>query len=257
MSGSTIARPAPHKRVARLPAGGAAVLRKETALVRVALGVVALHVLDDSLLEPNRGTAATDHLAGGLVPSLLLVVAIVFYPRLRPGARAAVALSGGFVGVLVGTEAIHYTMTVGPSGDDFTGLLAVPAGLLSLGVGAVTLWRSRRRDDGLWWRYLRRLLLAAGLYVIATVLLMPISVAYILTHAARSTVPAADLGAPYEEVAVPHGRWSPASRLVHPLTQRRRGDLVSRPRVVTVTRKTTRPSRLWRAAFRSARRGPE
>ena len=200
MSGSTIARPAPHKRVARLPAGGAAVLRKETALVRVALGVVALHVLDDSLLEPNRGTAATDHLAGGLVPSLLLVVAIVFYPRLRPGARAAVALSGGFVGVLVGTEAIHYTMTVGPSADDFTGLLAVPAGLLSLGVGAVTLWRSRRRDDGLWWRYLRRLLLAAGLYVIATVLLMPISVAYILTHAARSTVPAADLGAPYEEV---------------------------------------------------------
>ena len=150
MSDPKIARPAPHQRVARLPAGGAAVLRKETALVRAALGVVTLHVLDDSLLEPNRGTAATDHLAGGLVPALLLVLAIVFYPRLRAGARAAIALGGGFVGVWVPSEAIHYTMTVGPSGDDFSGLLAVPAGLLLLGIGVVTLWLSRRRDDSRW-----------------------------------------------------------------------------------------------------------
>ena len=39
---------------------------------------------------------------------------------------------------------IHYTRAVGPSGDDYTGLLSIPAGLLLLGLGAVTLWSSRK-----------------------------------------------------------------------------------------------------------------
>ena len=51
------------------------------------------------------------------------------YPRLRAGARAAIALLAGFFGVLAGTEAVHYTREVGPSGDDYTGLLSIPAGL--------------------------------------------------------------------------------------------------------------------------------
>ena len=55
--------------------------------------------------------------------SALLVAAIVFYPRLRAGARATIALLAGFFGVLVGIEAVHYTRAVGPSGDDYTGLL--------------------------------------------------------------------------------------------------------------------------------------
>jgi dienelactone hydrolase len=176
-------------------------MRTETGLVRIGLGVVALHVLDDSFFQPNPGTSAGDHLLGGLVPFVLLVAAIALYPRLRAGARATVALGGAFFGVLVGTEAVYYTREVGPSGDDFTGLLSVAAGLLLAGVAAVTLWRSRRRDDSLWWRYPRRLLYLGATYVIATAVLVPVSLAYVVTHVSRVHVPAPQLGTAHEDVA--------------------------------------------------------
>jgi dienelactone hydrolase len=174
--------------------------RSEVALVRLALGVVALHVVDDNFLQPNPGTTAADHLVSGLVPLALLALVAAFYGRLRAGARGASALLLGVLGVLAGTEAGYYTTAVGPSGDDFTGLLAIPAGLLLLGVGAVTLWRSRRRDDRRWWRYTRRLLFVAGALALTSAVLFPLSIAYVATHVARPHVPAAALGAPYEEI---------------------------------------------------------
>jgi dienelactone hydrolase len=189
----------PHVLPSRLSAAATAI-RNEAALARVALGVVALHVVDDNWLQPNPGTTAGDHLLGGLVPLLLLVAAIAFYPRLRAGVRASIALSGAFFAGLVSTEAIHYARAVGPSGDDYTGLLCIPACLLLLGIGVRTLWTSRRRDDSRWWRYPRRVLLTAGAAVIAGVVLFPLSIAYVVTHALRAHVPAADLGAPYENV---------------------------------------------------------
>ncbi|HEX6725669.1 MAG TPA: alpha/beta fold hydrolase [Gaiella sp.] len=175
-------------------------LRSEVRVARLAIGVVALHVVDDNFLQPNPGTSAVDHLVSGLVPLALLVGAGVFYGRLRSGARAVTALLAGFFGVLGGIEAVHYTREVGPSGDDYTGLLSLLAGLLLIGVGALTLWRSRRRDDRLWWRYGRRALLVVGAAVVAMVVLFPVAIAYVVTHAARAEVPAADLGAPFEEV---------------------------------------------------------
>jgi len=64
----------------------------------------------------------------------------------------------------------------------------------------VTLWRSRRTDDRLWWRYLRRLMLVAGTLCAAVAVIFPVTIAYIVTHAARAKVPPADLGAAYENV---------------------------------------------------------
>ena len=83
----------------------AAALHTEVGLARLALAVVSLHVVDDNFLQPNAGTSAGDHLVSGLVPLGLLVVASAVYPRLRAGARASIALLGGFFGVLGGTEA--------------------------------------------------------------------------------------------------------------------------------------------------------
>jgi uncharacterized protein len=175
-------------------------LPREQVLFLVGISVVALHVVDDNFLQPNPGTSAADHLVSGLVPLALLVGAGLLYPRLRAGARAAIALFAGFFGVLAGTEAVHYTRTIGPSGDDYTGLLSIPAGLMLIGLGAVTLWRSRRTDDRLWWRYSRRLvILAATLFAVLAVLI-PVAISYVVTHAARAEVPSANLGAPYEDV---------------------------------------------------------
>ena len=178
----------------------AAALRTEVGLARLALTVVSLHIADDNFLQPNPGTSAADHLVSGLVPLGLLVLAGAVYPRLRAGARASIALLAGYFGVLAGTEAVHYTLEVGASGDDYTGLLSILAGFLLLGVGAVTLWKSRRTDDRLWWRFLRRLLLVAGTLFLALAVLFPVAIAYVVTHAARATVPTADLGAPYRDV---------------------------------------------------------
>jgi hypothetical protein len=173
----------------------------ERALARGALAVVALHVVDDSFLQPQPGTSAEDHLVSGLVPLGLLALTAWAYPRLRAGVRAAIALTLGVFGVVAGVEAVYYTTKGGPTGDDFTGLASILAGLLLLGVGAVTLWRTRRIDDRLHRRYLRRFLLAVAALVVAYVLLVPLYASYVFTHVARGYVPALELGAAHEEVS--------------------------------------------------------
>jgi hypothetical protein len=177
----------------------------ERALTMGALGVVALHVADDSFLQPQPGTGAGDHLISGLVPLAFLGFGAAVCRAARPGVRGPTALMLGFFGVLAGTEALHYTRAVGPSGDDYSGLLSIPAGLLLIGVGGVTLWRSRRRDDRLWWRYGRRLLLAAGAVFVALAFLFPVAISYVVTHASRAHVPTADLGTAYENVTFTTG----------------------------------------------------
>src|SRR5262249_10865394 len=67
------------------------------------------------------------------------------YPRVRAGGKGVLALTLGVLGLAASIEALHYTRAVGPSGDDFTGLLCAPAGLFLLGLGAVTLWRAPAR----------------------------------------------------------------------------------------------------------------
>jgi dienelactone hydrolase len=196
---SSVAHPSAETRKAAA-ARVAAALRTETGLARAGIAIVALHVADDNFLQPNPGTSAADHVVSGLVPLALLLAAGLLYPSIRAGARGAIALFAGLFGVLAGTEAVHYTRTVGPSGDDYTGLLSILAGLLLLGVGAVTLWRSRRTDDRLWWRYLRRSLVLAVVLFAVFAALIPFVIAYVVTHAARAEVPRAELGVPYENV---------------------------------------------------------
>jgi hypothetical protein len=44
----------------------------EPVVARLALGAIALHVVDDNFLQPEPGTSASDHLVSGLVPLVLL-----------------------------------------------------------------------------------------------------------------------------------------------------------------------------------------
>jgi fermentation-respiration switch protein FrsA (DUF1100 family) len=173
----------------------------ETVLARVALGLVALHVVDDSFLQPQPGTGAGDHVVSGLVPVALLGLAAWTYPRRRAGVRAVIAVTLGLFGVVVGIEGAYYTVKGNPSGDDFTGLLAIPAGLALVATGLVTLWRSRRRDDSRRRRYVRRLLLTVGAVAVLYVVVLPFYSAYVFTHVARGFVPEPELGAAYEEVS--------------------------------------------------------
>ena len=173
----------------------------ETIVARVAIGLIALHVVDDNFLQPEPGTSAADHLVSGLVPLAVLGLAAWAYPRLRAGFRAVIALTLGLFGVVAGIEGVYYATKGGPSGDDFTGLLAIPAGLVLFGLGIVTLWRSRRTDDSRWRRYLRRTLLFLAGIVAVYLVMFPLSFSYVVTHTARGVVPPAELGTGYEEVS--------------------------------------------------------
>jgi MYXO-CTERM domain-containing protein len=121
----------------------------DASIVRVLTAVIGVHVVDDNFLQPNTGTSPADHLLGGLVPLALLVGAAVAYPRLRPFPRGVTALLVGAFGIAVGLEGWYYALSVGPSGDDFTGMVCVPAGAALLALAAVTLWRGRRIEGSL------------------------------------------------------------------------------------------------------------
>jgi uncharacterized protein len=175
-------------------------LATEVGVARVALSAVALHIVDDAFLQPEPGMSAFDH-PGALVPLALVVGFAAAYPRLRAGARAALAIVFGIFGIASGIEAAYYTLNGGPSGDDFTGWLSLAAGIVLVGLGAVTLWRTRRTDDSRRRRYLRRALLVLAALVVATQVVFPLVIAQVMTHTARAHVPVADLGAAYEDVS--------------------------------------------------------
>jgi uncharacterized protein len=174
---------------------------RESALFRAAIALIAVHVVDDNFLQPQPGTSAGDHLVSGLVPLAVLALAAWAYRRMTGLARGTTAVAFGVLGIAASIEAVHYTNKVGPSGDDFTGLLCIPAGVLLVGLGAVTLWRTRRTDGNVAWRYGRRALLGVAAVVVASAVLVPIGVAYITTHVGRAVVPANELGAAYENVS--------------------------------------------------------
>src|SRR3954467_3101744 len=134
----------------------------ERTAFRVAVAVVAVHVLDDTLVHPPSGTPATDHLVSAAVPVALLALLALAYPRLSGFARGALALALGPIAIVTGVEAAYYTNAIGPSGDDFTGLLPLAAGVVLRGRGAPTLGRPRRTEGTLLWRYPRRGLLAVA-----------------------------------------------------------------------------------------------
>ena len=62
----------------------ASMMKHERVLVLAAVvGVIAVHVIDDSFIQPNDGTSPGDHLAGGLVPLIAIGLAARRVPHLR------------------------------------------------------------------------------------------------------------------------------------------------------------------------------
>jgi dienelactone hydrolase len=173
--------------------------RSEIVLFWIGLALIALHVVDDNYLQPQPGMSPGDHVVSGLVPLALLGLTAWAYPRLRGAWRGALALTWGVLGIAAGIEGFYYAREVGPSGDDFTGLLCLPAGLMLIGLGAVTLWRTRRTDGSLWWRYPRRALIGVAALVAASAV-VAVAIGYVTTHTGRAVVPPNHLGVAHENV---------------------------------------------------------
>ena len=190
---SAVAHPASETRVV-------AALASETGLARIALGVGALHVVDDNFLQPNPGTSARDHLWGGLVQVAVFVLFAWAYPRLLAGLRATLSIFFGVFMAVMAAEGINEYRDGSLSGDDYTALLCLPAGLLLVGVGLVTFWRTRKGGH-LLWRFARRALAALGILFGLYFLMYPLSESYVVTHAGRAFTPTPALGAEYQDVS--------------------------------------------------------
>ena len=88
--------------------------------------LIAVHVLDDSFVNPEDGTSAGDHLVAACCRWSRSGHRGRRLPAPRAGWRAPIAILLGMFGIVAGLEGWHYTREVGASGDDYTGLLACP-----------------------------------------------------------------------------------------------------------------------------------
>jgi MYXO-CTERM domain-containing protein len=159
--------------------------RRETAAFHLGAALIGVRILDDTVLQPAAGTSVLDHPVSALVPLSLLALVAWAYPRIRGGAwRGLAALILGVLGIATGVDAVYYARETGLGSDDVTGFVAIAAGLGLLGLGAATLWRTRRRFG------VRRLAFGLGALFVFPLAVMPAGIAYVMTHTARADVPA-------------------------------------------------------------------
>jgi hypothetical protein len=173
--------------------------RRETLVFRSAVAVILVHVVADAFVLLEPGASRREHVAWAAIALAGGGVAAWRYPRLRPGLRATLALVLGALALVAGGIAAAHAAGPGPEGDDWTGLLLLPAGAALCLLGAAVLWRSRRRTGRAW---LRRALIAIGAVLAVYWILLPFAIAYVATHNPREAVEPADLGRPYEEVSL-------------------------------------------------------
>ena len=232
---------------------------RETLIFRIGLALIALHVLDDNFVQPQPGTSPGDHLVSGLVPLALLGLAAWAYPRLRGGRRGA--LVAGPRRARHRRRASRRSTTRARSAPRATTSPACsrsPPACCCSALGAATLWRTRRTEGSLWWRYPRRALLGvAGLRRRRCCSCSRSASATSPRTSAARSCRRTQLGVAYEDVEVRDQRRARARGLVRPVTQRRRRDRVPGPQRPAEADAHARPPRLRRAAVRPPRRGQE
>jgi uncharacterized protein len=173
--------------------------RRETVVFGIAVGIVAVHAAVDSFVAPEPATNWSDHLLRGSATLAVLTAAAALFPRLRAGGRAAVAVVLGALALEGAGLAIADARAVGARGEDWTGFLLAPVGIILVGVALVLAWRSRKPGR---LRWLRRGGIAVGSVIAAYWLVLPVGVAILSTHRPRADVTPVDLGRPYEQVTV-------------------------------------------------------
>jgi fermentation-respiration switch protein FrsA (DUF1100 family) len=173
--------------------------RLDVLLFTGSAAIVAVHAAVDSFFAPEPGTIPEDHLVRGSVSLAMLGLAIVVFPRVRSGARAAIAAALGVLALEGVGLAIADARAVGARGEDWTGFLLLPVGLVLLGLAAVLPWRSRKPGR---FRYVRRGTIALATLAAAYVLLLPLGIAILATHRPRAAVRPAEFGRTYEDITL-------------------------------------------------------
>jgi len=172
-------------------------------VVRVALGVIAAHVVVDSVMDLRPGVDATDHLVSGAVPLLALAALAAIAPRLRRGALAVLA---GLLGVAATVGMVGAPVAAATRGDrgpaQLTGVAAAIAGLALIGWAIATAWSTRRRGGPRRRRILRRTGIAVAVAAASLFVAVPIGSAYIVANRSGPIHTTGDLGAPHRDITL-------------------------------------------------------
>jgi uncharacterized protein len=172
----------------------------ETLVFRAATAVALVHALDDAFVHRGPGYGLGQHALAGAIAVVAAIAGAAVFPRLRPGLRAALAFAFGGLAIVNGTMHTNHVVRSGADGGDVTGVLALMAGLVLVGLAVAIPWR-RRGERALpagrrWGRRAGTVL--AGLLGMFFVL-GPIGAGIVSTHKWRTPIGPAP-GAAYADV---------------------------------------------------------
>ena len=173
----------------------------QAAVFAAALVVAVLHVLDGAFLHREPGVGPGQHLLAVVVSLVLGLGAVYAFPYLRPAARSALAVFFGALAIVDGAMHAKHIAAESVAASDVTGVLALAAGVVLVGLGAAILWLHRGEGDVSGprrWAY-RIGAVPAGL-LLALFTIVPIATAITETHKYREHV-GAPPSADYREVA--------------------------------------------------------
>ncbi len=179
--------------------GGLGLARTDVLVFSAATAVLALHVAVDSFIAPEPGTAPGDHLLRGAASLAVLIIGAAVYGRLPAGGRAGLAAVLGVLALEGAALAVADARGVGARGEDWTGFLLCPSGVVLVGSAAILLWRSRKPGR---LRHVRRASIVVAVTLAAYWLVVPVAIAVLATHRPRADVAPAELGRPYEELTI-------------------------------------------------------
>ena len=102
----------------------------------VAAVLALAHAFDDALLLPGAGVPLTRHAIALAIAVAATVAVIVKFDRIRPGLRAATAFTFGVLATVNGGRHAHHIIHEGTTANDVTGVLALAAGVVLIGLAA-------------------------------------------------------------------------------------------------------------------------
>jgi hypothetical protein len=161
----------------------------EAVAFSVAAVLALAHAFDDAFLLPGPGVPLTQHALAAAIALVSTVAAVVAFPRLRPGVRAAIAFTFGVLALVNGGRHLHHVILDGATANDVTGVIAMAAGVVLIGLAAWIPFRHRGPGAATArQRWAIRVALVPAAIVAVAILYMPVGMAIVDIHSLHRPV---------------------------------------------------------------------